>query len=225
VPENEAFTGYPSWVFYGWSYGFLGIHQVRATPLSLVHEKDMCLSFPSSWSGPLSLLSCASWSSSSTVFCDGVLSRTIPWALLTKQFYENKAYQTFYEQLREAREVTQARSPSNVDPVKDMMRLMMDEFTSLHNYSRPVESNMSNAMFIACTNDGYVLHDGLPHMNEIWPGCHVRYIRHGHISAFLFNQSVFQNAVAELLQRQQPNIKLKRNPIVSLLSANTSTSP
>ncbi|CAF1408628.1 unnamed protein product [Rotaria sordida] len=38
------------------------------------------------WPDPLSLLSCASWSSSSTVFCDGVLS---------------KAYQIFYDYLRE----------------------------------------------------------------------------------------------------------------------------
>ena len=144
---------------------------------------------------------------------------------MKKQFYENKAYQTFYEQLREAKEGTHTGLPPNVDPVKDMMRLLMDEFTSLHNYSRPIESNVSNAMFIACTHDGYILHDGLPHMNELWPGCHVRYIRHGHISGFLFNQSVFQHAIAELLQRQQPNVKLKRNPIVSLLAATTSTNP
>ncbi|CAF1369476.1 unnamed protein product [Rotaria sordida] len=38
------------------------------------------------WPDPLSLLSCASWSSSSTVFCDGVLS---------------KACQIFYDYLRE----------------------------------------------------------------------------------------------------------------------------
>ena len=197
---------------------------MRATLFFRVRGLEMCLFRMISWSGPLSLLSCASWSSSSTVFCDGVLSRTIPWALLKKQFYENKAYQTFYEQLREAKGIPLIGTPSNADPVKDMMRLLMDEFTCLENYSRPVESNISNAMFIACTNDGYVLHDGLPHMNEIWPGCHVRYIRHGHISAFLFNQSVFQHAIAEMLQRQQPNVKLKRNPIVSLISATTSTS-
>ncbi|UJR21257.1 hypothetical protein I4U23_024352 [Adineta vaga] len=167
------------------------------------------------WSGPLSLLSCASWSSSSTVFCDGVLSRTIPWPLLKQQFYENKAYQTFYEYLRTQKKSTTDSKLTAVDPVKDMMRLLMDEFTSLHNYSRPIESNIANALFIACMNDGYVLRDGIPHMNDIWPGCHIRYIPRGHISAFLLNQSGFQHAVAEMLQRQQPNVKLKRNPIIS----------
>ncbi len=172
-----------------------------------------------SWPGPLSLLSCASWSTSSTAFCDGVLSRTIPWALFKKQFYENKAYQTFYEYLREGKK----SNLINVDPVKDMMRLLMDEFTSLDNYSRPVQSNIPNAMFIVCTNDGYVLRDGIPDMNDLWPGCLIRYIPYGHISAFLFNQSVFLRAVAEMLQRQQPDVKLKKNPIISSMTMTTST--
>jgi hypothetical protein len=110
-----------------------------------------------------------------------------------------------------------------VDPVKDMMRHLMDEFTSLHNYSRPVESNIPNAMFIACSNDGYVLRNGIPHMNDVWPGCHIRYIPRGHISGFLLNQSAFQHAVAEMLQRQEPNVKLKKNPMISPISVTTTS--
>lgn len=177
-----------------------------------------------SWPGPLSLLSCASWSSSSTVFCDGVLSRTIPWRLLKQQFYENKAYQTFYEYLRTQKDSTEDSNSIVVDPIKDMMRLLMDEFTSLHNYSRPVESNITNALFIACMNDGYVLRDGIPHMNDVWPGCNIRYIPRGHISAFLLNQSGFNHAIAEMLQRQQPNIKLKRKSIISSPASVTTSS-
>ena len=172
-----------------------------------------------SWPGPLSLLSCASWSTSSTAFCDGVLSRTVPWSLLKKQFYENKAYQTFYEYLCQGK-----RSNLNlIDPVKDMMRLVMDEFTSLENYARPIPSNISNAMFIVCTNDRYIIRNGVPDMNDLWPGCHVRYISYGHIGAFLFNQSVFHHAVAEMLQKQQPNVKLKNKPIVPSMKMTTST--
>ncbi|CAF1293025.1 unnamed protein product [Adineta steineri] len=174
------------------------------------------------WPGPLSLLSCASWSSSSTVFCDGVLSRTIPWALFKKQFYENKAYQTFYDYLCSQKKSTNSDTIIS-DPIKHMMRLLMDEFTSLQNYSRPVESNINNALFVACANDGYVLRDGIPHMNDVWPGCHIRYIPRGHISGFLFNQSGFQHAIAEMLQRQEPNVKLKKNPIVSPISVTTSS--
>jgi hypothetical protein len=103
-----------------------------------------------------------------------------------------------------------------------MMRLLMDEFTSLDNYARPPESNIPNAMFIVCTKDGYVLRNGIPDMNDVWPGCLIRYIPYGHISAFMFNQSVFLHATAEMLQRQQPNVKLKKNPIVSPVTMSTS---
>ena len=149
------------------------------------------------------------------MFCDGVLSRTIPWSLLKQQFYGNKAYQTFYDYLRERRTSTTDSHSAVLDPVKDMMRLMMDEFTSLHNYSRPVQSNIPNALFIACLNDGYVLRNGIPHMSDLWPGCNIRYIPRGHISAFLLNQSGFNHAIAEMLQRQQPNVKLKGSPIIT----------
>ena len=47
------------------------------------------------------------------------------------------------------------------------------------------------------------------YMNDLWPGCHIRYIPRGHVSAFLFNQSGFHHAIAEMLQRQQPNVKIK----------------
>lgn len=166
-------------------------------------------------------MSCASWSSSSTVFCDGVLSRTIPWPILRKQFDENPAYRSFYDELRQEKYQSSSLNDTIDDPVKDLMRLMMDEFTSLHKYSRPIESNIGNAMFIACKNDGYVLHNGLPHMNDVWPGCHVRYIPRGHISAFLLDQSVFLHAIAEMLQRQQPNVKLKKNPITPSIYVTT----
>ncbi|CAF1380043.1 unnamed protein product [Rotaria sordida] len=102
-----------------------------------------------------------------------------------------------------------------------MMRLLMDESTSLYNYSRLIQSNISNAMFIACTHDRCVLSDGIPHINDVWPGVHIRYIPHGHISAFLFNQSDFHHAVAKMLQRQEPNVKLKKHLIVSPISVTT----
>ena len=154
-----------------------------------------------------------------------MLARTIPWDLLKKQFYENKAYQTFYDYLREGKTSLDANKIV-IDPIKDMMRLVLDEFTSLDNYARPPASNIQNALFIVCTNDGYVLRDGIPHMNDVWPGCLIRYIPYGHISAFLFNQSVFCHAVAEMLQRQQPDVKLKKNPSVTPMSiTTTSTNP
>ncbi|CAF1395141.1 unnamed protein product [Rotaria sordida] len=138
----------------------------------------------------------------------------------SRQFYKNKASQTFYDYLCERnRSIDSNKIVLNL--IKDMMHLLMDEFTSLYNYSCSVQSNISNAMFIACTHDGYVLRDGIPHMNDVWPGIHIRYIPHGHVSAFLFNQSGFHHAAAEMLQRQEPNVKLKKHLIVSPISVTT----
>ncbi|CAF4040820.1 unnamed protein product, partial [Rotaria sordida] len=85
---------------------------------------------------------------------------------LSRQFYENKASHTFYDYLRERNRSIDSNKIV-LDLIKDMMRLLMDEFTSLYNYSPSVQSNISNAMFIACTHDSYVLRDGIPHMNDV----------------------------------------------------------
>ncbi|CAF3864539.1 unnamed protein product, partial [Rotaria sordida] len=122
----------------------------------------------------------------------------------SRQFYENKASQTFYDYLCERNQSIDSNKIV-LDLIKDMMRLLMDEFTSLHNHSRLIQSNIPNVMFIACT------HDGISHMNDAWPGIHIRYIPHGHVSAFLFNQSGLYHAAAKMLQRQESNVKLKKN--------------
>ncbi|CAF4260170.1 unnamed protein product, partial [Rotaria sordida] len=77
----------------------------------------------------------------------------------SRQFYKNKASQTFYDYLRERNRSIDSNKMV-LDLIKDMMRLLMDEFASLYNYSRSLQSNISNAMFITCT------HDGIPHMND-----------------------------------------------------------
>ncbi|CAF1070455.1 unnamed protein product, partial [Rotaria sordida] len=138
----------------------------------------------------------------------------------SRQFYENKASQTSYDYLCERnRSIDSNKIVLNL--IKDIIRLLMDEFTSLYNYSRSVQSNISNAMFIVCTHDGYILRDGIPHMNDVWPGIHIRYIPHGHVNAFLFNQLGFHHTAAKMLQRQEPNVKLKKHLNISPIFVTT----
>ncbi|CAF1250104.1 unnamed protein product [Rotaria sordida] len=118
-----------------------------------------------------------------------------------QQFYKNKASQTFYDYLRERdRSIDSNKIVLNL--IKDMMRLLMDEFISLYNYSRSVQPNISD-------------------MNDVWPGIHIRYAPHGHVSVFLFNQSDFHHAAAKMLQRQESNVKLKKHLIISPISVTT----
>ncbi|CAF1499259.1 unnamed protein product [Rotaria sordida] len=84
----------------------------------------------------------------------------------SRQFYENKASQTFYDYVRERNRSIDSNKIV-LDLIKDVMRLLMNEFTSLYNYLRSVQSNISNPVFIACTHDGYVLRNGIPHMTDV----------------------------------------------------------
>ncbi|CAF4361043.1 unnamed protein product, partial [Rotaria sordida] len=56
----------------------------------------------------------------------------------SRQFYENKASHTFYDYLH-ARNQSIDSNKIVLSLIKDMMRLLMDEFTSLYNYSRSVQ--------------------------------------------------------------------------------------
>ncbi|CAH8554323.1 unnamed protein product [Schistosoma rodhaini] len=44
------------------------------------------------WPKPISLIPCLSWTSASCVFLEGILSNTVNWSVLTKQYYSDSAY-------------------------------------------------------------------------------------------------------------------------------------
>ncbi|KAK4471442.1 hypothetical protein MN116_004870 [Schistosoma mekongi] len=44
------------------------------------------------WPKPISLIPCLSWTSASVVFVEGILSRTVDWSALTKQYYSDSVY-------------------------------------------------------------------------------------------------------------------------------------
>lgn len=75
------------------------------------------------------------------------------------------------------------------------MRGIMDEFTHLGNFSVPVDTSL--IIVVAAQEDAYVLREGITDLSELWQGAEVRYIDAGHISAFLFKQSVFRQAIVD----------------------------
>ena len=44
------------------------------------------------WPKPLALVPCLSWTTASTVFTRGVMSKAIQWKVLEEQYYSNKKY-------------------------------------------------------------------------------------------------------------------------------------
>jgi hypothetical protein len=72
----------------------------------------------------------------------------------------------------------------------DFMRGAMDECTHIANFSRPVDTSL--VIIVAAEKDAYVPRDYVTGLDELWPGAELRYIDAGHISAYLFKQSLFR---------------------------------
>ncbi|BFZ24514.1 hypothetical protein BsWGS_27553 [Bradybaena similaris] len=82
----------------------------------------------------------------------------------------------------------------------DFMRGVMDECTHLGNFSVPVDPEL--VIIVSAKQDAYVPKEGVIGLDQLWPGCEVRYVDQGHVGAVLFNQSVFRKAIADAFERQ-----------------------
>lgn len=79
------------------------------------------------------------------------------------------------------------------------MRGLMDECTHLGNYSIPVDTELIE--MVAAEYDAYQPRRGVTPLNQLWPGSKIRYVKKGHVSSYLFNQSAFRQAIYDSLDR------------------------
>ncbi|CAJ1058412.1 Hypothetical predicted protein [Xyrichtys novacula] len=236
------------------------------------------------WPKPIPLVPCLSWSTASSVFTTGVLSRAVNWTELEKQYAVNSVYeeeiinlleycgadsfkmgQDFMKDpgslegllgLSEDRTSVGQRtgrglligedqvdqflstvgsSGTTVDSVQkgihanslqgkkaesdkccrpslhresiSFMKGVMDECTHMANFSVPVDTSL--IIVVQAKEDAYIPRTGVLSLQEIWPGCEVRYLNGGHISAYLFKQNVFRQAIYDAFNRfcmKYPNL-------------------
>lgn len=79
------------------------------------------------------------------------------------------------------------------------MKGVMDECTHIANFSVPVDPSL--IIVVQAKEDAYIPRIGVRGLQEIWPGCEVRYLNGGHISAYLFKQGVFRQAIYDAYDR------------------------
>ncbi|XP_055000553.1 protein ABHD18 [Sorex araneus] len=79
------------------------------------------------------------------------------------------------------------------------MKGVMDECTHVANFSVPVDPSLIIA--VQAKEDAYIPRTGVRSLQEIWPGCEVRYLEGGHISAYLFKQGLFRRAIYDAFDR------------------------
>lgn len=72
----------------------------------------------------------------------------------------------------------------------ELMQLFMDEVSHLLNYEMPYDASLVSVL--TASNDAYVLRDGANDYKQVWPGVDVKYLDRGHVSAYLFDQSVYR---------------------------------
>ncbi|XP_042349068.1 protein ABHD18 [Plectropomus leopardus] len=252
------------------------------------------------WPKPIPLIPCLSWSTASSVFTTGVLSKAVNWAELEKQYAINSVYE---EEIIKLLEYCGADSfkmgpefTKNVDSLEHLLGLsggarasmgqsskaggeaeagrglligggpagggarvdqllssvnssgmsmdtqprnlgadgtlhekktdsvrcfrpslhresisfmkgVMDECTHMANFSVPVDTSL--IIVVQAKEDAYIPRTGVLSLQEIWPGCEVRYLNGGHVSAYLFKQNVFRQAIYDTFDRfclKYPNL-------------------
>ncbi|XP_032080276.1 protein ABHD18 isoform X2 [Thamnophis elegans] len=79
------------------------------------------------------------------------------------------------------------------------MKGVMDECTHVANFSVPVDPTL--IIVVQAKEDAYIPRTGVRSLQEIWPGCEVRYLNGGHVSAYLFKQGLFRQAIYDAFER------------------------
>ncbi|XP_018421459.1 PREDICTED: protein ABHD18 isoform X2 [Nanorana parkeri] len=79
------------------------------------------------------------------------------------------------------------------------MKGVMDECTHVGNFSVPMDPSL--VIVVQAKEDAYVPRVGVRSLLEIWPGCEIRYIEGGHVSAYLFKQGLFRKAIYDAFNR------------------------
>lgn len=62
------------------------------------------------------------------------------------------------------------------------MYVLMEEFTNLGNYPKPVDTTLVKN--VIAENDAYIVRSGTPSLQELWPGSNVEVSKRNFLSSF-----------------------------------------
>ncbi|EGT49347.1 hypothetical protein CAEBREN_17935 [Caenorhabditis brenneri] len=154
---------------------------------------------------PISIVPILAWTTASPSYTEGAIAPAVNYPLLQKQL-EDPQYtekirkipdQNWLERMHEM-------TAKNGDTLaKNMMRILMDDFTSLEFYPTPLDTSLCH-VFLA-EQDQYVLRNqGTPTYEQLWPNVTVEMMPgYGHVTAYLWKHDLWRKRINELLKRQQ----------------------
>uniref|UniRef100_A0A8C6M7W9 Abhydrolase domain containing 18 n=1 Tax=Nothobranchius furzeri TaxID=105023 RepID=A0A8C6M7W9_NOTFU len=162
------------------------------------------------WPKPIPLIPCLSWSTASSVFTTGVLSKAVNWRQLEKQYAVNSVYEEEIINLLEycgKTGLTQNGNAAGYAVVLLFLCFLVCLVFLFFSITVPVDTGL--IIVVQAKEDAYVPRTGVLSLQEIWPGCEVRYLSGGHISAYLFKQNFFRQAIYDAFNRfslKYPNL-------------------
>lgn len=154
---------------------------------------------------PISIVPILAWTTASPSYTEGAIAPAVNYPLLQKQL-EDPQYtekirkipnQNWLERMHEM-------TAKNGDTLaKNMMRILMDDFTSLEFYPTPLDTSLCH-VFLA-EQDQYVLRNqGTPTYEQLWPNVTVEMMPgYGHVTAYLWKHDLWRKRINELLKKQQ----------------------
>lgn len=157
---------------------------------------------------PVSVVACLSWTTAAPIFVKGALSSAIPWDVLTAELLSRK-FQTAIREIPQCDWIERAyemdkksKDDSPFSLAKQFMYILMEEFTNLKNYPKPFDATLVKN--IIAEKDAYVVRQGTPEIQELWPGSNVEELKGiGHVEAYLVNHGLFRKSIMEMLNRNE----------------------
>ncbi|CAB3410763.1 unnamed protein product [Caenorhabditis bovis] len=152
-----------------------------------------------------------SWTTASPSYTKGAIAPAVNFKALQKQLEDPH----YIEKLKSIPNVDWVdrmyqMTENNGDSLAiNMMRILMDYFTSLENFPTPIDTSLCH-VFLA-DQDMYVLRDdGTPTYKQVWPECTVEMMEgYGHVSAYFLKHQTWRRTIQKLLNRQKSIIRLE----------------
>lgn len=154
---------------------------------------------------PISIIPILSWTTASPSYTEGAISPAVNYPLLQKQL-EDPHYTEKIRRIPDQNwldKMVEMTKKNGDSEAKNMMRILMDEFTSLEFYPTPLDTSLCH-VFLA-DQDQYVLRNqGTPTYEQLWPNVTVEMMEgYGHVTAYFLKHDLWRKRINELLKKQQ----------------------
>uniref|UniRef100_A0A1I7UC15 AB hydrolase-1 domain-containing protein n=1 Tax=Caenorhabditis tropicalis TaxID=1561998 RepID=A0A1I7UC15_9PELO len=154
---------------------------------------------------PVGIVPILAWTTASPSYTEGAISPAVNYPLLQKQL-EDAHYTDKIRKIPDQNwldRMHEMTAKNGETEARNMMRILMDDFTSLEFYPTPLDTSLCH-VFLA-DQDQYVLRgQGTPTYEQLWPNVTVEMMSgQGHVTSYFLKHNLWRKRIMELLKRQQ----------------------